>query len=59
MTKSIASDPPTTSDKKNTLLTIPTEILEKIASFADPKDLLNLRLANKEVAERTIDAFTN
>lgn len=44
-------------EKKHSLLTIPTEILEKIASFSDSKDILNLRLANKEVAERTFDAF--
>lgn len=43
---------------KHTLLTIPTELTEKIAWFTPPSDLLNLRLVNKELADRTVDAFT-
>ncbi|KAE9993898.1 hypothetical protein EG327_002521 [Venturia inaequalis] len=57
MSDSIASGTAATSNKKNTILTIPTEILEKIALFLEPKDLLNFRLANKELAERSFDAF--
>ncbi|TID14533.1 hypothetical protein E2P81_ATG08485 [Venturia nashicola] len=59
MAKNNASDNPKTTNKKQILLTVPTEVLENIASFTGPKDLLNLRLANREVAERTFDAFAN
>lgn len=59
MSDSTASGTAATSNEKNTILTIPTEILEKIALFLEPKDLLNLRLANKELAERSFDAFAS
>ncbi|QDS74893.1 hypothetical protein FKW77_003730 [Venturia effusa] len=59
MTGTSNLDSDETTGKNHTLLTIPTEILEHIASSCNPKGLLNLRLTNKKVAKRTSDAFLN
>jgi hypothetical protein len=40
-------------------MNLPTEILEKIALCMEPKDLLNLRLANYELSKKTADAFAD
>lgn len=37
---------------KHNILTIPLEMFERIAELAEPEDLLNLRLVNRETADR-------
>lgn len=45
---------------KHTLLTIPTEMVERIAFFLpEPKDLINLRLSNYAIATRCWQAFVD
>lgn len=39
------------------LTTLPTEIVEKIAEFLDPDEILNFRRAHPRLAEKSFDAF--
>lgn len=48
-----------TATSKHTILTIPTEMTERIASFLEPKDLLNLRRSNYEIATRSFKGFVD
>lgn len=43
---------------QSTLTTLPTEIVEKIALCLSPEDLLQFRLSNTKLAEKSFDAFT-
>jgi hypothetical protein len=47
----------TAADSKHTVLTIPTEIVELIALFLEPEDLIKFRLSNYEIATKTFQAF--
>ncbi|KAF2482076.1 hypothetical protein BDY17DRAFT_325570 [Neohortaea acidophila] len=56
---------PTTSSSESkeqdrlTLLGLPTELFERIAQLAEPKDLLSLRLASKAAAKKTDRTFVS
>lgn len=45
------------SASKHNILTIPLEIFEAVAERAEPEDLLNLRLVNREAAQKVKRTF--
>jgi hypothetical protein len=51
------NDAAMTTQPRSTLLELPTEMLELIASFLDAKELFNLRLSNYEIATKISMAF--
>ena len=44
---------------KHTILTIPLELFERVAELSDPRDLLVLRLVNRECGAKTLRTFKN
>ncbi|KAE9992988.1 hypothetical protein EG327_006957 [Venturia inaequalis] len=45
--------------KKNTMVSIPTELIEKITAFLSPKDLRAVRLTNSILAKRSFRHFAD
>jgi hypothetical protein len=47
----------TSSDSPTGIPSLPPELFEKIAYSCEKRDLLNLRLANREVESKSLKAF--